>query len=95
MAFYILAENKGKPALECIRQSQKMMDGHKAELFFLMLSILPWCLVGLLSLFDMLLLSLAAFVFLSIWVFPYFEAATANFYDNLRPKAAPVCTPEE
>ena len=35
MSTYILAENKGKPALECIKESKEMMDGHKMELFVL------------------------------------------------------------
>ena len=34
MSMFILAENKGKSALECINESKQMTEGHKAELFF-------------------------------------------------------------
>ena len=44
MAMYILAENKGKSARECINESKKMTDGHKAELFVLGLSFIGWAL---------------------------------------------------
>lgn len=83
MSFYILAENKGKPALECITESRRMMDGHKAELFVLDISFFGWFLLGAVT------LGIAY-----IWITPYWLATRANFYDNLRPKAAPVCDPE-
>ena len=40
MSLYILAENKGKPALECINESKAMTKGHKFDLFVLGLSFL-------------------------------------------------------
>jgi uncharacterized membrane protein len=40
MAPYILAENKQMPALEAIRRSKEMMNGHKMDLFELLLSFI-------------------------------------------------------
>lgn len=78
MSMYILAENKGKPALECINESKAMTDGHKGELFVLDLSFIGWgLLVGI------------TFGIAAIWVGPYMSATYANVYNSLKP-AAPV-----
>ena len=75
MAMYILAENKGKPALECIKESKEMMNGHKFELFVLALSFIGWILLGTIT-----------FGILYIWLTPYMSTATANFYQNIKNK---------
>lgn len=73
MSYYILAENKGKPALECIRESKAMTDGHKMDLFVLSLSFIGWLLlVGITC-------GIAA-----IWVGPYMQATLANAYQSLK-----------
>ena len=74
MAIYILAENPGKSARECIRESMEMTDGHKMELFVLNLSFIGWALLG-------------AFTFgiAYIWVLPYMNATIANAYQSLKP----------
>lgn len=46
MSMYILAENKGKPALECINESKAMTNGYKMDLFVLGLSFIGWCILG-------------------------------------------------
>lgn len=69
MSMYVLAENKGKPALECIEESKKMTYGHKMELFVLSLSFIGWILLGIIT------LGIAY-----IWVVPYIEATCANAY---------------
>lgn len=78
MATYILAENKGKPALECINESKAMTSGHKMDLFILSLSFIGW-----------LLLCGITFGIAYIWVGPYMKATFANVYQSLKP-AAPV-----
>lgn len=76
MAIYILAENKGKSARECIKESIAMTNGHKGELFVLDLSFIGWyLLVGLTC-------GIAA-----IWVTPYVEATKANVYESFKPVA--------
>lgn len=74
MSMYILAENKGKPALECINESKMMTEGHKMDLFVLNLSFIGWMLLGSIT------LGIAY-----IWVVPYMEATMINVYNTLKP----------
>lgn len=74
MSMYILAENKGKAALECINESKAMTDGHKMDLFVLGLSFMGW-----------LLLCGITFGIAYIWVGPYMQATIANVYESLKP----------
>ena len=70
MAVYILLDNPEYSAMECIRQSKQLMDGHKLDLFVLQLSFIGWYI-------------LTAIPFVSIYVTPYTEVTTANFYNAL------------
>lgn len=69
LAPYILAENPGKPALECITESKEMTDGYKMDLFMLSLSFIGWWLLCIVTL---------GIAF--IWVIPYVHATCANAY---------------
>lgn len=84
MAMYILAENKGKSALECINESKAMTDGHKMDLFVLNLSFIGWILLGGIT-----------FGIAFIWVMPYMNATFANAYQNLKPVATNIATDPE
>ena len=74
MSMYVLADNPGKPALECIRESQNITNGHKMDLFVLHLSFIGW-----------VLLSVITCGIAYIWVGPYMSAAYANAYNSLKP----------
>lgn len=74
MAMYVLAENKGKAALECINESKKMTEGHKMELFVLDLSFIGWYL-----------LTGITFGIAGIYVIPYVSATQVNFYNEIKP----------
>ena len=74
MSFYILAENKGKPALECINESKAMTEGHKMELFVLGLSFIGWYF-----------LCIVTFGIATIWVMPYMQATFTTAYYSLKP----------
>lgn len=74
MSTFILAENKGKPALECINESKAMTEGHKMDLFVLGLSFIGWGFLCIIT------LGMA-----SIWVMPYVQATYANAYNSLKP----------
>lgn len=76
MSTYILAENKGKPALECIKESQEMTEGHKMDLFVLGLSFIGWGFLCVIT-----------FGIAAIWVLPYAQATYANAYNSLKPAA--------
>ena len=77
MSLYILAENKGKPALECINESKAMTNGHKAELFVLGLSFIGWEFLCVIT-----------FGIVGIWAIPYMNATYANAYKSLKPVSA-------
>ncbi|MCU9814208.1 MULTISPECIES: DUF975 family protein [Paraclostridium] len=68
-ANYILAENPDKSAMECIKESARMMKGHKFDYFVLELSFIGWSVLCVLSL---------GIGFL--WLVPYFEITLTNFY---------------
>ena len=81
MSMYILAENKGKSALECINESKQITNGHKMDLFVLELSFIGWGLLCVIT------LGIAG-----IWVMPYMSATYVNAYYSLKPpvvEAAP------
>lgn len=82
MSMYILAENKGKSARECIKESMAMTNGHKGELFVLSLSFIGWILLGSIT------LGIAY-----IWIIPYMNATFVNAYNSLK-QAAPVTVEE-
>lgn len=73
MAPYILAENKQLTAMEAINLSKQMMNGHKADYFVLQLSFIGWALLIPLT------CGLAG-----IYVIPYMQATTVNFFDNIK-----------
>lgn len=79
MSMYILAENKGKSAMECINESKQMTDGHKMELFVLGLSFIGWALLGMLTC-----------GILYIWLVPYVNATYMNAYNSLKPNVPTV-----
>lgn len=78
MTPFIMAENPEMTAREAIDASQKMMQGHKWELFCLDFSFIGWYLLSALT------AGIGSF-FLS----PYVNAAYAAFYrDKIAPKTA-------
>ena len=74
MALYVLADNKGKSARECIAESKAMMEGHKMELFVLDLSFIGWYLLCSLT---------CGLAFL--YVAPLLNATHANVYETIKP----------
>ena len=75
MSYYIMAENPGISSEEARRKSIAMMDGNKMRLFKLHLSFIGWYI-----------LSAFTFGILLFWVVPYVQAATAIFYENIKPR---------
>lgn len=79
MTPYILAENPSLTAGEAIAASKEMMDGHKADLFWLELSFIGWDILAGLTLNIGYL-----------WLNPYRKAAEAAFYRQLTDQQAGV-----
>lgn len=76
LAFYIMVDNPELSALDCIRESKRLMMGHKGELFVLDLSFIGWQLLTIIP-------------FVSIWVTPYTSITCANYYIALRDMPQP------
>lgn len=77
MSLYIINDNPNMKAIDAIKKSEEIMNGHKMDLFILHLSFLGWMLLGLLTL-----------GILYIWVIPYYYTAIANFYNSIKEKNA-------
>jgi len=73
MAPYILADNPDMTAREALRESVRITNGRKGDLFVLQLSFFGWILLIPLT-FGLIL----------IWLLPYMNAAHANAYLALR-----------
>lgn len=73
MAYYVLADNPEMTARQAIKESMRIMEGHKMELFAIHLSFLGW-----------MLLSLVTFGLSTFYVMPYMSATVANFYENIK-----------
>ena len=72
-AYYILAEHPEMSGREALDASVEMMDGHKMEWFVLVLSFIPWLLLGCITCGLALL-----------YVIPYMEATCVNFYEAIK-----------
>ena len=77
MSMFVLADNKGKSARECIAESKAMTEGHKMELFVLDLSFIGWYLLGSLT---------CGIAYL--YVVPLLNATHANVYETIKPVVA-------
>ena len=73
LAPYILADNPEITAEEAINRSEKLMDGHKKQLFLMSLGYLGLTLLSALLLFIPLL-----------WLMPYYNAVYAKFYEEVK-----------
>ena len=73
MTFYILRENPEMTAGDAITASQKMMDGHKMDLFLLSLSFIGWAILASIT-----------FGIGYMWLIPYIYTAYAAFYETLK-----------
>ena len=74
---YILKDDKEISAADALMKSMKMMEGHKMELFWLILSFIGWFLLCLVTLGI-------GFLFLA----PYFNTTMAHYYEDLKAENA-------
>lgn len=73
MAYYIMNDDPNIGAMDALKESIEIMDGHKMDLFLLWLSFIGWFLLGIISLGIGLL-----------WAVPYYTAAKVNFYESIK-----------
>ncbi len=74
-ALYILLDDPAKSPVQCLRESKRMMAGHKNELFLLDLSLIGWLLLALVP-----YVGYAA----QVWTIPYIGMIKALYYEKLR-----------
>lgn len=77
---YILAENPDIKSKDAFKMANEMMTGNKGKLFLLEFSFIGWLLLGAL-----------AFGIGMYFVMPYMEAATAQFYLDVKSYAPVFC----
>lgn len=73
MTPYILADNPNMKAYEAMKYSEKIMMGHKARLFTLMLSFIGWFILS----------ALTCGILYVFYVGPYYKTAMAEFYRSI------------
>lgn len=72
MVYYVMNDRPELSPMEALRESHRLMKGHRWQLFCLMLSFIGWAILGALC-----------FGIGSLWATAYLETATAVFYDEL------------
>lgn len=73
MTFYIMLDNPEMSPMEAIKESKRIMNGHKMDLFILELSFLGWAILGIFT-----------FGILYLWLIPYMNVTTCNFYNEIK-----------
>ncbi len=79
MTYYLMRDDASLTANEAITKSREIMNGHKWRFFCLQFSFIGWSLLSVLTL---------GIGF--IWLIPYTEAASAAFYEEIKPETIPT-----
>ncbi len=82
--YYIKQACPDMEAMDCIKKSKEIMNGHKWELFVLDLSFIGWGLLCVLT-----------FGIGYIWLYPYISVTKANYFVNLLRENGIIEKPEE
>lgn len=72
MSYYVMEDHPEYTWRECLAESERLMKGNRWRLFCLDLSFIGWFIIGVLCLGIGVL-----------WVYPYHNAARAEFYNDL------------
>lgn len=81
-AIYLLIDHPEMSVMDCIRESKRMMAGHKWELFVLDFSFIGWIILSNLVMIGWLV---------SIYTTPYFGLTYALYYEALCGRPAERC----
>jgi uncharacterized membrane protein len=80
-AFFLINDDNKLDPKAALAKSERMMNGHKGELFVLQLSFIGWGILSVLTLGIGYL-----------WLMPYMMTTFANYYENLVKETAEVKT---
>lgn len=72
MAFYVINDHPEMTAMQALKESRRLMKGHRMQFFLLNLSFFGWIILGSLC-----------FGVGTLWVSAYMETANAVFYEEL------------
>jgi len=72
-SFYILNEDRSKGIIDCLKESTRMMKGHKGEYLILVLSFIGWDILTIITLYVG-----------QLWLNPYKQVTYANYYLELK-----------
>lgn len=75
MSFFIAIDKEELDAMETVKESKRIMNGHKLDYFVLQLSFIGWNLLAPFTL-----------GILYIWLIPYMTVAEVLFYEEIRNK---------
>lgn len=75
LAVYIMLDNPDMRAMDCIRESKRMMNGYKGQLFVLDLSFIFWALLS-----NFAVIGLAV----QLFTVPFINMTYTLFYETLR-----------
>jgi len=82
-AYYILLDDPGKSAIQCIRESTHLMTRNKLDLFLLDVSFLGWHVLSMIFIALMWYFVPFSLPVLSLWISPYTGLTYAAYYDYL------------
>ena len=72
MTYYVMIDHPEYGALQAMKESKKIMKGHKMDLFLLWLSFIGWAILAFIP-----------FGLGFLWLSPYFSTTTAHFYQKI------------
>lgn len=84
MTEFIAVDHPEWTASQCITESRRLMDGHKWRYFCLKLSFIGWIMLVAAASMVPMIGNLAQWFFM-----PYFESASAAFYEDLLDRDSP------
>jgi len=86
LAYYILIDDPGKGAMQCINESKLLMTGKKLDLLTIDISFIGWYILDIAVI--LLIPSPIALPIVSIWLSPYLGLTRAAFYEGQIAKIA-------
>ena len=71
--YFVKLDNPELKVMEVLNKSKELMNGHKLDFFILIISFLPWYIIGFFT-----------FGLLYLWLIPYMQITFVNFYDEIK-----------
>ena len=78
LAYYILLDDPGKGALQCLNESAVLMNGSKVDLLIIDISFIGWHILN----FALIILFPIPITIIYIWLSPYIGISIAGFYEQ-------------